>query len=267
MQFYKYEGTGNDFVMMDDREAKFPVGDVKLVASLCDRRFGIGADGLILLQEKSGLHYMKYYNSDGQESSMCGNGGRCFAKFMYDLGLIDTEAKFEAIDGLHEVKLDLMNELVALKMIDVTKLTELATGIFELNTGSPHYVSFKEEEVIGLPIIEMAKEIRYNSTYAAEGINVNFANLLGLKELAIRTYERGVENETLSCGTGATAVALAAAKYLGLPNGAHVLAIKVMGGALKIRFNFDSTKNQFSDIWLVGPANQVFKGELSLKIS
>lgn len=267
MHFYKYEGTGNDFVMVDDRSAEFPVEDVKLVARLCDRRFGIGADGLILLQERLGLPYMKYYNSDGQESSMCGNGGRCFARFMHDLGLIGTSAKFEAIDGLHEVTLDLSKGLVALKMIAVTKLTELEIGVFELNTGSPHYVSFKEEAVKSLPIVQMAKEIRYNTTYASEGINVNFANLLGIKEIAIRTYERGVEDETLSCGTGATAVALAAAKYVGLPKGAHEIAIKVMGGTLQIRFNFDSANNQFSDIWLIGPANQVFKGELSLKIS
>ncbi len=267
MKFYKYEGTGNDFVMIDDRDLKFPIEDVALVAKLCDRRFGVGADGLILLQERAGMPYMKYYNSDGQESSMCGNGGRCFGRFMHELGIIGEEAVFEAIDGLHEVKIDLSTQQVALKMIDVTQISYLEEGVYELNTGSPHYVQFKSENVKELPIVDLAKAIRYNPNYRESGINVNFANLLGLKDISIRTYERGVEDETLSCGTGATAVALAAAKFVGLPIGNHSVTIKVMGGELTIRFNYMSEPSHFSDIWLVGPANQVFKGELDLKIS
>jgi diaminopimelate epimerase len=267
MDFYKYEGTGNDFVIIDDRDFKFPTADTALVAKLCNRRFGIGADGLILLQEKAGLPYMKYFNSDGQESSMCGNGGRCFARFMHELGTIGEEAFFEAIDGIHAVKLDFDSQQVALKMIDVTQITALEEGVYELNTGSPHYVQFKSENVKELPIVELAKAIRYNSNYGESGINVNFANLVGLKEITIRTYERGVEDETLSCGTGATAVALAAAKFIGLPEGNHALAVKVEGGDLTIRFYYDENKGQFSNIWLVGPANQVFKGKIDLKIS
>lgn len=267
MQFYKYEGTGNDFVMVDDRDSTFPVEDTAFVAKLCDRRFGIGADGLILLQQKLGKPYMKYYNSDGQESSMCGNGGRCFARFMFDLGWIGLEAEFEAVDGLHEVKLDVETGMVALKMIDVPHLKQLDSSVFELNTGSPHYVSFKTEAVKDLPIVSMAKEIRYNQSYAAQGININFANMLGLKEIFMRTYERGVEDETLSCGTGATAVALAAAQFNGLPAGRHEISIKVMGGDLRIQFNFEPEKNLFTDVWLVGPANQVFKGDYPAKIS
>ncbi len=260
MEFYKYEGTGNDFVMVDDRSSSFLIEDTALVARLCDRRFGIGADGLILLQEREGLPYMKYYNSDGRESSMCGNGGRCFARFMHDLGLIDTEAVFEAIDGPHEVKLNKESGLVSLKMIDVEEIKSLADGIFELNTGSPHYVNFRSENVLEMPLVVEAKSIRYNHTYKVNGINVNFANLLGLKEIKMRTYERGVEDETLSCGTGATAVALASAVWNGLPPGQHQVALEVMGGKLQVAFNFLAQEKRFTDIWLIGPANQVFKG-------
>lgn len=260
MEFYKYEGTGNDFVMVDDRQQSFPVDDTALVARLCHRRFGIGADGLILLQERDGLPFMKYYNSDGNESSMCGNGGRCFTRFMYDLGAVGAETVFMAIDGLHEAKLDVATGLVSLKMIDVEQVKGIGDGTFELNTGSPHFVQFRSEQVGELPLLPEAKAIRYNQTYEAHGINVNFANLLGLKQVVMRTYERGVEDETLSCGTGATAVALSTALFNGLPAGKHQIAIEVMGGNLEVAFNFNSQEKKFTDIWLIGPANQVFKG-------
>lgn len=264
MQFYKYQGTGNDFVMADDREGQFPYRTTKEVELLCNRRFGIGADGLILVQAKNGKPYMQYFNSDGGESSMCGNGGRCFVKFLYDLGLAKDEVEFDAIDGPHIGKIINQDDgqLIELKMAVVNHVITKQDGVFELNTGSPHYVSFLAEPINDLNIVENARAVRYNNEYASQGINVNFVNLLGLKQLAIRTYERGVEDETLSCGTGATAAALSAAIYNGLPSGKHELKVKVQGGDLLLRFVYHKEMASFSDIWLVGPAQQVFKGEL-----
>jgi diaminopimelate epimerase len=261
-KFYKYQGTGNDFVMADDRSANFPYKTIEEIAFLCNRRFGIGADGLILLQEKNGLPYMQYFNSDGKESSMCGNGGRCFAQFMSDLGLVDGEFVFYAIDGKHTAKMEEDKNTIALQMIDVPELRELASGVFELNTGSPHYVKFQEKLLSETDLIAEAKAIRYNETYAEKGINVNLVNFLGLKELEIRTYERGVEDETLSCGTGATAVALAAAKFIGLPDGLNQLKVKVLGGALELKFHYHAQTQSFSNIWLIGPAQKVFEGQV-----
>lgn len=262
VKFYKYQGTGNDFIMADDRLGDFPFKTVEQIAFLCHRRFGIGADGLILLQENDGLPYMQYFNSDGRESSMCGNGGRCFAKFMYNLGLVDEELVFNAIDGKHLAEIEKVKNTVALKMIDVPKLDELGKGVFELNTGSPHYVKFQDKLLSETDLITEAKAIRYNKTYASKGINVNFVNILGLKELEIRTYERGVEDETLSCGTGATAVALAAAKFIGLPEGLNHLKVKVAGGNLELKFHYHARTQSFSNIWLIGPAQKVFEGQI-----
>ncbi|MBU3664119.1 MAG: diaminopimelate epimerase, partial [Bacteroidetes bacterium] len=249
-------------VMADDRSSNFPYKTIEEIAFLCNRRFGIGADGLILLQEKNGLPYMQYFNSDGRESSMCGNGGRCFAQFMLDLGLIQGDLIFYAIDGKHTAKMEDGKNTVALQMIDVPGLKELANGEFELNTGSPHYVRFQEKLVAETDLIAEAKAIRYHETYAEKGINVNLVNFLGLKELEIRTYERGVEDETLSCGTGATAVALAAAKFIGLPDGLNQLKVKVLGGVLVIKFHFHVQTQSFSDIWLIGPAQKVYEGQI-----
>ncbi len=266
MKFYKYQGTGNDFVMVDDRLGIFPKTDIAQIAFLCDRRFGIGADGLILLQTHSSGHfYMQYFNSDGRESSMCGNGGRCFAKFIFDLGLARTEILFEAIDGWHQAKYSDAEDLgsdIALQMIPVHTVKQIEQNCFELNTGSPHYVCMEEKPIHDLAITDAAHAIRYNATYKTEGINVNFLNLLGLKSLDIRTYERGVEDETLSCGTGATASAMALAIYNGLPAGKHLIQVKVKGGDLKVQFHFTPQVPSFEDVWLIGPAKQVFAGEI-----
>lgn len=266
IKFYKYQGTGNDFVMIDDRNRSFPANDVAYINHLCDRKFGVGADGLILLQlTEAGDFYMQYFNSDGNESSMCGNGGRCFAQFIYDLGLVQTEIKFLAIDGWHlatKKEVENQQEVIALKMMDVPSYKQLGETIFELNTGSPHYVSFRSEPIREMNLVEEAKSIRYNDTYKVKGINVNYLQMLGLKDLLLRTYERGVEDETLSCGTGATAAALSSAVLNQLPAGRHQVKVEVMGGNLEVSFFYHSTENRFEDIWLIGPAKQVFQGEV-----
>ncbi len=266
MNFYKYQGTGNDFVMVDDRLREFPLADIDKIAFLCDRKFGIGADGLILLQTHADGHfYMQYFNSDGRESSMCGNGGRCFAKFIFDLGLARTDIAFEAVDGWHIAKYSNAEDIgsdIALQMIPVNEVKHLTENCFELNTGSPHFVRFEEKPINNLEILTEAHRIRYNEPYLQLGINVNFLNLLGLKSLEIRTYERGVEGETLSCGTGATASAIALAIFNGLPEGKHMVNVKVKGGELKVQFHFTPQVPKFEDVWLIGPAKQVFVGEI-----
>lgn len=268
LQFYKYQGTGNDFIMIDDRDNKFPTENVALVAKLCDRKFGIGADGLILLQNHNqASYYMKYYNSDGNESTMCGNGGRCLAAFALHIGVVNGAHAFMAIDGLHDAEFE--GELtdsvwIKLKMKDVDDIDARPENVFVLNTGSPHYVQFVYENLAALNLIDDAKHIRYGAEYAAKGINVNFINLLGLHHINMRTYERGVEDETLSCGTGVTAAALSAALLNNLPNGVHTTKVTTCGGDLKVTFMFNSSNSSFNDIWLQGPATRVFTGSIKI---
>lgn len=272
IHFYKYQGTGNDFILIDDRDETFPTHDSSLVAKLCDRRFGIGADGLILLQKNnSSAFFMRYYNSDGNQSSMCGNGGRCIAAFAHRLKIAETETLFTAVDGLHEAIISGEgNELfVKLKMQDVKDIKRPSDDLkssdgytFVLNTGSPHYVKFLASSIDSMDLVEEAKKIRYNTEFKDEGINVNFINLEGLKKITMRTYERGVEDETLSCGTGVTAAALSTAILNDLPNGIHTIQVKTKGGELSVKFDFDKHQNTFSDVWLQGPAILVFEGDI-----
>ncbi|MEI6594360.1 MAG: diaminopimelate epimerase [Bacteroidota bacterium] len=274
LHFYKYQGTGNDFILIDDRDASFPIDDNLLIAKLCDRRFGIGADGLILLQkDHSSAFFMRYYNSDGNQSSMCGNGGRCIAAFAHHLRVIGNETIFKAVDGLHEAIIsEEKNEIfVKLKMQDVKEIKNLSTDLkssdgftFVLNTGSPHYISFVTPSIDSMNVVEEAKKIRYNNEFKTEGINVNFVNLAGLKKIDMRTYERGVEDETLSCGTGVTAAALSAAILNDLPNGIHTIDVKTKGGNLSVKFNFNKMSKTFIDVWLQGPATLVFEGDVKI---
>ena len=256
--FYKYQGTGNDFVMIDNRDLIFSKNDTKLIHRLCDRKFGIGADGLILLEkpeDDSTDFTMVYYNSDGNPSSMCGNGGRCLVAFAKFLGVIESEAKFMAVDGLHEARID-ENDIVSLKMIDVSKIDVFEDHVF-LDTGSPHHVSFGK----GLQNKDIKRDgaaIRYSEIYSNGGTNVNFVEHLKDEEFAVRTYERGVEDETLSCGTGVTAVAISA-KEKGLVDGNSV-KLKTMGGMLEVKF--EKTPSGYQNVWLIGPAQQVFKGAI-----
>jgi len=255
MIFFKYQGAGNDFVLIDNRKQHFDVSNTALVAQLCDRRFGIGADGLMLLQNKIGYDFeMLYYNADGNLGSMCGNGGRCIVSFAKHLGIIGSHTKFLAVDGEHEATINAAADWVSLKMIDVEKI-EKDGDAFVLNTGSPHYVKV----VAGLPhfnVYQEGRAIRYNERYKEQGINVNFVEP-ALNGYSVRTYERGVEDETLACGTGVTAVALAMAAAKNQTGDINT-SIRAMGGELNIRFTHKD--GVFSKIYLEGPATLVFEG-------
>lgn len=251
MNFYKYQGTGNDFVMIDNRNLAFPKENIKLINHLCDRRFGVGGDGLILLENDPDYDFkMVYYNSDGNESTMCGNGGRCIVAFAHFLDIFDKKTSFIAIDGMHEAEIN--EGIVKLKMIDVEKIFSDEEN-FVVNTGSPHFVQFVED-VENYDVYHNGNNIRNNTTYKKEGINVNFVTQLSDDELFVRTYERGVEDETYSCGTGVTASALTFMKN----NHLNAVRIKVLGGNLKVYA--EKSGEGFDNIWLEGPAKQVFTG-------
>ena len=255
LQFYKYQGTGNDFVMIDNRQNIFDKQNTEKIAFLCDRRFGIGADGLILLENHETLNFkMVYYNSDGNESTMCGNGGRCITAFAKYLGIIDKETVFEAIDGLHHASIE--GDIVKLQMQDVDDVQTFKSHVF-LNTGSPHHVQM-ESNLNGLDIKAIGSKIRYGKPYNESGSNVNFVYKISEDKFAVRTYERGVEDETLSCGTGVTAVALAM-YHIGktLKN---LVTLQTPGGNLKV--SFEKHNDLYKNIWLIGPAIQVYKGEI-----
>lgn len=252
--FFKYQGTGNDFIMIDDRKEKFPV-DRDVIAQLCDRRFGIGADGLILLRQGTEHFEMVYFNSDGNESTMCGNGGRCFVRFLSHLKLIKDQVTFEAIDGLHYA--EFAGPYIKLQMSDVEQVDIFEDHTF-LNTGSPHHVIF-EDNLEKLDVKKEGAKIRYSDSYP-QGTNVNFIRQLSPNRLEIRTYERGVEDETLSCGTGVTASALTlSALGKALDN---VIKVKTLGGNLTVSFH--KTGDSFSKIFLTGPAEFVFKGKIKI---
>ncbi|MBI4929722.1 MAG: diaminopimelate epimerase [Bacteroidetes bacterium] len=271
--FYKYHGTGNDFIIIDNRAQKIKL-NTKQIAHLCHRRFGVGADGLMLLKNKKGFDFeMIYYNSDGNESSFCGNGSRCIVAFAKDLGVIKkSEITFIATDGFHTAKITPSKSptFVSIKMKDVKNVELLHNSTLSplgrdregwlLNTGSPHYVRFTEG-VKSAEIISEAKRIRYSERFSKEGVNVNFAEKNG-KEIFVRTYERGVEEETLSCGTGVTASALASS-VKGISTAENSCKILTLGGELTVRFR-RGKGNSFSDIWLEGPAAFVFKGNVEI---
>lgn len=256
--FYKYQGTGNDFVMIDNRDLHFSKKDANLIEKLCDRRFGIGADGLILLENDESTDFrMVYYNSDGNESSMCGNGGRCLVAFAKQLGIIESETTFMATDGLHFATINDAG-IVSLQMKDVDEVQEHKTHVF-LNTGSPHHVQMVED----LHIFDVRNEgakIRYGNLYGAAGSNVNFVSQTDEDKFRLRTYERGVEDETLSCGTGATAVAIAM-RATGKTN-SSIIELQVEGGNLEV--SFTEKNGIFSHVFLKGPATFVFEGTISV---
>lgn len=252
--FFKYQGTGNDFIIIDNRTLFFNKDDTKLVAQFCDRKFGIGADGLILLEnDKIADFKMVYFNSDGQQSTMCGNGGRCIVAFAKNLNIVNTKASFLAIDGIHQATIK--DDIVELQMNNIDKVTHF-NGYSFLDTGSPHHVQLSEnlEEI---NIKKLGAAIRYGK-YGASGSNVNFVKKITDNEFTVRTYERGVEDETLSCGTGVTAVALAVFDK-GLTT-SNVIAIKTPGGILEV--SFEKSENGYKNICLKGKAEMVYKGEI-----
>ena len=254
MKVYKYQGTGNDFVVIDDRAETFPISQ-NYIADLCHRRFGVGADGLMLLQNSEGYDFrMVYFNSDGTEGSMCGNGGRCLVSFAHDLGIIGDITTFIAIDGEHIAKVT--PEVISLKMIDVNQIERTEKYDF-MDTGSPHYVEYTDD-LVNLDVYTRGKLIRYNEPFVSRGgTNVNFVEVLSNNQLEVRTYERGVEDETYACGTGVTACALSANSRFGFD---QAIDVKVKGGNLRIEFN--RTENGYDNIFLIGPAVRVFEGTI-----
>lgn len=257
IHFYKYHGTGNDFVILDNRKAQYQLTR-KQVSCLCDRHFGIGADGLMLLNTLPGYDFeMKYYNCDGRESSMCGNGGRCLVKFAADMGIRKSTYRFMAIDGVHEASLE-GGGRVALKMNDVDGI-ESGYNWHVLDTGSPHYVEMVDN-VMSYDVYERGRCIRYSEDFKEAGINVNFVQQTEEPDkIIVRTYERGVEDETWSCGTGVTAAALVCCHN---ENGFNHVDVKTKGGLLSVEY--ERHGGSYNNVWLIGPAVKVFEGEIDI---
>ena len=254
IEFYKYQGTGNDFIIIDDRDNEFDTADNSLIAALCERRMGIGADGFILLRNHASCDFeMIYFNADGKQSSMCGNGGRCIVAFAQLLEIIDNTCNFMAIDGIHQAKI--IDNEVALQMQDVNKINRDGDA-FVLDTGSPHYISFVENADT-INVKKQGAAVRHSATYKKEGINVNFVQLGNTPKM--RTYEKGVEDETLSCGTGTVAAAIALDQIGELAD--NLIEITTAGGSLSV--SFEPFNNTYRNIWLSGPAEVVYMGEFA----
>ena len=261
VRFEKYHGNGNDFVIIDDREGLFHASE-EIVSHLCDRRFGIGADGLMLVKDSSEADFeMLYFNSDGKPGTMCGNGGRCIAAYAYAKAISSKRMTFNAVDGLHQAVVN--SEEIKNTLFDVSLQMQPVIGVMEkensyfLDTGSPHYVEFVAC-ADSTDVFEKGKQIRYSDDFKPEGTNVNFVQI-DEDSLYVRTYERGVEDETLSCGTGVTASAMAAF----LETGIEEWRIKTRGGDFKVTFSWDGSR--FTDVWLRGPARLVYKGEIEIE--
>lgn len=253
--FYKYEGAGNDFVIIDNRNNTFPKKNHELIRHFCDRKFGIGADGLMLLENSvQGDFKMIYFNADGREGSMCGNGGRCMVAFAKSLGIFDQITSFEAMGEMYHARLK--EKLVSLQMTDVNNIEVHPEHVF-LNTGSPHHIAYTEN-LSDIDVFNRGREIRYGAPYNDKGTNVNFVQKINENTFKVRTYERGVENETLSCGTGVTAVALASFHLNKTRE--NRIHIETLGGELLIDFEKHGTG--YRNIILTGPATFVFKGSI-----
>lgn len=255
LQFYKYQATGNDFVILDNREAKLTFSAAQ-IEKICDRKFGIGADGLMLIEQDSELDFnLQYYNSDGSQS-LCGNGSRAAVMFASRLGIVNGKTRFNAYDGVHDAELR-DSEIVKLKMADVSDSRQAGQDNF-IYTGSPHYVRFVQD-VASYPVVDEGRKIRYSDAFKPGGTNVNFVELQDDNTIFVRTYERGVEDETLSCGTGVTAAAIAAFQR----GYTSPVKVKTRGGDLSVEFK-SSQSGTLTDVYLTGPAKMVFKGELEL---
>ena len=254
ISFYKYQGTGNDFVMIDNRTKTFPKEKTDIISHLCDRKFGIGADGVILIEDDDLLDFkMIYFNADGSET-FCGNGGRCVVAFANKLGIIGKVTTFSAVDGEHYAEIN--DGIVSLKMIDVNEVQEKENSCF-VYTGTQHHVEMVKS-LDDYPVFEHGREIR--KSYKDPGSNVNFVEKQNEDTFRVRTYEKGVENETLACGTGVTAVAIAMHKTGETTN--TNIKLPVEGGELSVSFNFDN--GNYTNVFLIGPATYVFNGSISL---
>ena len=251
--FTKYQGTGNDFVLIDNREGLFPRNDLNLIKKLCDRKFGIGADGLMLIQSAKDADFqMVYFNADGSES-LCGNGSRCSIHFARTLGIIDDHTAFITTDGAHQAFFK--EDWVHFQLHDINSVQEQGEDYFVEN-GSPHHIQFVDD-LEHCDVVTTGREIRFSEQYQPSGTNVNFVQIES-EGISVRTYERGVEDETLSCGTGVTAAAIVAAmKGMRSP-----IRIKTRGGKLQVTFEKDG--DTFKNIFLAGPATPVFKGKIEI---
>lgn len=259
--FAKYQGTGNDFILVDNRTNAYSGISAKEIERICNRRFSIGADGLMLLNYKDGYDFeMKYYNADGKPGSMCGNGGRCIVLFAYDLGIRKSTFHFLASDGEHQAELDTGSNIINLKMKDVPGYKEV-DGHFIVDTGSPHYIKFVSD-VMDVDVVKDGTEIRHSEPFAKEGINVNFVEEKEADEIIVRTYERGVEDETFSCGTGVTACAIVCHHN---DVGYNDVTVTTKGGKLVVKYD-RSYDNAYSDIWLCGPAVKAFDGKVEIDL-
>lgn len=261
--FYKYHGAGNDFILVDNRKGEYDGLTESQIRNFCSRRFGIGSDGFIMLSSHTEADFkMDFFNPDGSGATMCGNGARCLVYFARKLGIQKENYAFEASDGMHQASITNENKnngtaVVNLSMNSVAEIEQNQFGMF-CNTGSPHVVKFVEN-LSGINITEQGRTIRYSDAYKKQGTNVNFIKTIGENKISVRTYERGVENETLSCGTGVTASALSFAEKTGIKKGA--ITVETKGGAFKVKFY--KTNAGFTNIHLIGPVSFVFEGELS----
>ncbi|MBK9591603.1 MAG: diaminopimelate epimerase [Crocinitomicaceae bacterium] len=252
IEFYKYQGTGNDFILIDNRSTNFKSDKISFAQKWCDRRFGIGSDGIIFIQPSLAADfYVDFYNPDGSQS-FCGNGSRCAVRFAQFLGVVSSRVvSFEAIDGLHEAIVDAHE--ISIHMKDVTEIRKIDQD-FYMHTGSPHYISVDEKEEKN--ILEFGRKIRYSEAFKPGGTNVNLIKTLERNHIHVKTYERGVEDETFSCGTGVTACALTYAILNNLTNGTIITDVK--GGRLHVKF--EKHENGFKNVWLQGPAEFVYQG-------
>ena len=251
--FHKYQATGNDFILIDNREFEFPVTKANLIEKMCHRKFGIGSDGIILLESSTKANFkMVYYNPDGSQS-FCGNGSRAVVKFAQSLGLIEDKGSLEAYDGVH--KTVIQDDLVKINMTDVQNGRQLLNGTF-LDTGSPHYVEFVNS-IDKLDVAKLGMELRNSQEFAPNGSNINFVEKITENEIKVRTYERGVENETLSCGTGVTAAAIITSQKL-----KNNVTVTTSGGQLSVEFT--KSMKGYQNVWLKGPAEMVFSGKIDI---
>jgi diaminopimelate epimerase len=256
IHFYKYQANGNDFVIIDNRKLKLALTKTQ-IENICDRRFGIGADGVMLIEEHPSMNFdLEYFNSDGSQS-LCGNGSRAAVHLASQLGLVNGKAKFQAYDGAHDAEL-LSNGIIMLRMNNVNEVKKLDQDYF-IHTGSPHFIRFVKK-ADDYAVFEEGKKIRYSEAFKPGGTNVNFVEPRENNTIYVRTYERGVENETLACGTGVTAAALVAS-FQGYTS---PVKIKTLGGDLSVEFKTSSQPGTFQDIFLIGPAKMVFEGHLEL---
>ena len=259
IKFQKFQGTGNDFIIIDNKDLSFPSNNNKLIKKLCDRKFGIGSDGLILINPSTDSDFeMIYFNSDGYKGSMCGNGARCSVQFAKKNKIIVSETtSFNAYDGGHYASID--QNTISLSMSPVTEIKNYNEDLF-LDTGSPHFVKIVDN-LSDYNVFENGKKIRNSSSFAENGVNVNFVEQISEDEFSVRTYERGVEDETFSCGSGAVAAAISI-HHKGLVNNFHEVFIQTLGGPLKVDFNFEN--KLYNNIYLSGKAEKVFSGKISI---